>query len=64
VPFLGPFHAQCLLINAIYKHYRGSELEDVLVAGGVIAEGSVNRALKGKHYKIELHCFRLSMKHS
>ena len=50
VPFLGPFHTQCVLMNAIYKRYKGSELEDVLVAGGVIAEGSVDRALKGKHY--------------
>ena len=44
VPFLGLFHTQCVLMNAIYKRYKGSELEDVLVAGGVIAEGSVDRA--------------------
>lgn len=59
VPFLGPFHIQCVLMNAIYKHYKGSELGDVLVAGGVIAEGSVDRALKGKHYKRGLRCLRL-----
>ena len=36
VLFLGdPFHTQCVLMNAIYKHYKGSELEDVLVAGRV-----------------------------
>ena len=59
VPFLGPFHTQCVMISAIYKHYKGSELGDVLVAAGVIAEGSVDHALKGKHYKRGLRCLRL-----
>ncbi len=51
VPFLGPFHTQCAMMSAIYKRYKGSELEELLVAGGVVAEGSVEHALKGKHYK-------------
>jgi hypothetical protein len=29
------------------------------VAGGVIAEGSVEHALKGKHYKRGLRCLKL-----
>lgn len=59
VPFLGPFHTQCAMMSAIYKCYKGSELEEVLVAGGVVAEGSVDHALKGKHYKRGLRCLRL-----
>lgn len=59
LPFLGPFHTQCVMMSAIYKRYKGSELGYVLVAGGVIAEGSVNCALKGKHYKRGLRCLRL-----
>ncbi|KAJ3603234.1 hypothetical protein NHX12_030976 [Muraenolepis orangiensis] len=59
VPFLRPFHAQCVRMSAIYKRYKGSELGDVIVAGGVIAEGSVDRALKGKHYKRGLRCLSL-----
>ncbi len=51
IPFLGPFHTQCVMMNAIYKSYKGSELGELLVAGGVIADGSVDRALKGKHLK-------------
>jgi len=43
VPFLGPFHIQCSMMSAIYKRYKGSELEDVLVTGGVIADGSVDQ---------------------
>jgi hypothetical protein len=45
----GPFHTQCVMMSAIYKRYNGSEFGEVLVAGGVIAEGSVDRTLKGKH---------------
>ena len=59
VPFLVAFHTQCVMMNAIYKCYNGSELGEVLVAGGVIAKGSVDRALKGKHYKRGLCCLRL-----
>ncbi|KAL8590504.1 hypothetical protein ACOMHN_010940 [Nucella lapillus] len=59
VPFLGPFHTQCVMMSAIYKRYKGSELGEILVAGGVIAEGSVDHALKGKHYKRGLRCLRL-----
>ena len=59
VPFLGPFHTQCVMMSAIYKRYKGSELGDLLVAAGVIAEGSVDPALKGKHYKRGLRCLRL-----
>ena len=59
VPFLGPFHTQCVMMSAIYKRYKGSELEDLLVVAEVIAEGSVARALKGKHYKRGLRCLRL-----
>jgi len=59
VPFLGPFHTQCSMMSAIYKRYKGSELEDVLVAAGVIADGSVDNALKGKHFKRGLRCLKL-----
>jgi len=59
VPFLGPFHTQCSMMSAIYKRYKGSELEDFLVAGGVIADGSVDKTLKDKHFKRGLRCLKL-----
>ena len=52
VPFLGPFHTQCVMMNTIYKRYKGSELGDVLMVEGVVAEGSVDRALKGNNTSI------------
>ena len=33
------------MISAIYKHYKVSGIADILVAAGVIAEGSVDQAL-------------------
>ena len=59
VPFLGPFHTQCVTMNTMYKRYKGSEFGEVLVTAGVIAEGSVDRSLKGKHYKRGLRCLKL-----
>jgi len=51
VPFMGPFHIQMLFIYAIYKRFKGSGISDVLVAAGVIVEGSVDQELCGKHLK-------------
>lgn len=43
-PFLGPFHTQGCMIHAIYKHYKGSGIAEVLIAAGIVAEGSVDQA--------------------
>ena len=59
LPFLGPFHIQCSFMSAINKRFNGSGLSDLLVGAEVIAEGSVDNALKGKHYKRGVRCFRL-----
>ena len=58
IPFLGPFHTQCCMIYAIYKRHKGSELAEVLVAAGVIADGSVDHALRGKHYRRAIRCLK------
>lgn len=39
-------------ISAIYKRSIGSGIADVMVAAGVIAEGSVEQALRGKHFNL------------
>ena len=59
VPFLGPFRTQCVVMNTVYKRYKGSELGQVLLAAGVITEGSIDPALKGKHCKRGLRCLKL-----
>ena len=47
LPMIGAFHAQCSFIN---KRIGRSDLSDILSAAGVIAEKSVDQALRGKHY--------------
>ena len=59
LPFLGPFHTQCSFMSAINKRFNGSLLSDLLVPAEVIAEGSVNNALKGNHYIRGVQCFHL-----
>ena len=59
LPFMGPFHIQMSFIYAIYKRFKGSGISDVLVAAGVIADGSVDQALRGKHFKRGVRGLRL-----
>ena len=59
VPFIGAFHVQMSYIYAIYKRFKGSGISDLLVAAGVIADGSVDHALRGKHFNRGLRCLRL-----
>ena len=44
--------------ECIYKRYRGSELDELLVIADTVAAGSFDHALKGKHYRQALHCLR------
>ena len=43
------------MIYPIYNRYKGVGIASVLVAVGVIAEGSVDQALRGKHYGVLMH---------
>ena len=46
-------------IYTIYKRFKGSGISEVLVATGVISDGSVDQALRGKHFKRGVRCLRL-----
>ena len=46
------------IINAIYKRYHGSEPDELLVIADAVAAGSVDQALKGKHYRRGLRYLR------
>ena len=59
LPFMGPFHIEMSFIYAIYKRFKGSGIADMLVAASVIAEGSVDQRLCGKHFKRGVCCLRL-----
>ena len=51
IPIIGTFNQQMSYIHAVYKRFQGSSIEDILVSSGVLAGGSVEKALKGKHYR-------------
>ena len=59
IPILGAFHQQMSYIYAIYKRFKGSGIADTLVAAGVVVEGSVDQALRGKHYRRGVRCIML-----
>ena len=59
LPFMGPFHIQMSFIYCMYKRFQGSGIEDVLVAAGVVADGSCDQALRGKHFNRGVRCLRL-----
>ena len=49
----------CSFMSAMYKRFQGSGLSDLLVAARVVAEGSMEQALRGKHYKRGMRCLRV-----
>jgi len=59
LPFMAAFHIQMSFIYTIYKRFKGSGISDVLVAAGVISDGSVDQALRGKHFKRGVRCLWL-----
>ena len=59
IPILGAFHQQMSYIHAIYKRFKGSGIADTLVAAGVVVEGYVDQALRGKHYRRGVRCIML-----
>ncbi|KAL8608807.1 hypothetical protein ACOMHN_059489 [Nucella lapillus] len=58
-PIVGAFHQQMSYIHAIYKRFNGSGMSDTLVTAGVIVDGSVDQALRRKHYRRGVRCIML-----
>ena len=46
LPVLAPFHTQGSYMYAVFKRIEGSEVGDLVVNAGLIADGSVDQALK------------------
>ena len=59
IPILGAFHQQMSFIYALYKRFKGSGLDDIPVTAGVVVQGSVDQALRGKHYRRGVRCIFL-----
>ena len=51
IPIPGPFHTQVAFITAIAKRFEGSGLSDIFVSASIIADKSVDQAMRGKHFR-------------
>ena len=60
LPVLGGFHIQCAFMATIHRRFKGSGLEDLAVAAGIVEAGSVEQAMKGKHYKRGMRLYKLT----
>ena len=59
IPRLGPFHMPMSFLAAMNKRFKGSSISEVLVAAGVIQSGSVDQAMRGKHFNRIIRCHSL-----
>ena len=50
---MGNFHTICNFMSSIGKMFGDAGLRDLAVESGVLAEGSINKVLKGKQYNCE-----------
>ena len=62
VPILGPFHTQVAFITAILKRFERSGLSDIFVSPGIIADKSVDQAMRGKHFRRIVRTLQLTYK--
>jgi len=56
---LGVFHTICTLLRIIGKRFADAGLFDLLVEGGIVAQGSVSAVLEGRHYNRGIRAHKL-----
>ena len=52
-------HTQVAFITAISKRMEGSGIADIIVSAGIIADKSVDKAMRGKHFRRTVRAFQL-----
>ena len=53
------FHTVCAFLTTIHIRFKESGLDDIAVSAGIEEAGSVEAALKGKHYKRGMRIHKL-----
>lgn len=48
---MGTFHTICNALAILGKRFRDAGLKDICIEARIVAEGSINGVLDGKHYK-------------
>ena len=54
----GTFHLVCAYLKMVGKKMDGSGLSDILLETGLIASGSLQGVISGKHYDRAMHCHK------
>ena len=60
IPILGPFHTQVAFITAFAKRFEGSGHSDIFVSASIIADKSVDQAMRGKHFRRIVRALQLT----
>ena len=47
---MGTFHTICNVLSILGKRFWDAGLKDICIEAGIVAEGSINGVLDGKHY--------------
>ena len=56
---MGDFHSACNFCGTIGRQFWGSGLNELAVETGIVAEGSVNSVLEGRHYNRAIRFHKL-----
>ena len=57
---MGMFHMLMMFMHILSKRFSAVGLRDVLIQSGVVAEGSVDKALSGKMYNRGIRLYKLA----
>jgi hypothetical protein len=58
---IGTFHIICAYFKMVGHKMNGSGLSDVLMEAGLIASGSLNGVMNGKHYSRAINCHKITV---
>ena len=58
---MGSFHIACNLLHIIGQRFGEAGLKDILAESGVVAVGSIDGVLRGKHYNRAMRSHRIVM---
>lgn len=56
---LGEFHTSMTFLAILGKRFKDAGLSNIFIESGIVAEGSVNGVLNGKHYNRSIRCHKL-----
>ena len=60
VLMMGMFHMLMMFMHILSKRFSAAGLRDILIQSGVIAKGSVDKALSGKMYNRSVRLYKLA----